>query len=430
MKYIIAAIITIFLSVFCICNAMAQFVSPFGANRAQDSSKTKGQIVAPVYATSDTNKVLGITVSGHFVWRTKSGNSTIDTSGFLKKTDTSRSGIVTTYFYVDSLYSSIGTHDSLVKYSDSNIVYATQYGLDTAKANLRATDALKINYTDTTLLLPTKAFLLLNYWKNGGNSFGANSSIGTNDNFAIDFKTNNTTRGRWLANGRLVVGSTTDFGFDLTVNGTFYARGISLFDNLVNSDFIRINTQTGDPYIELVNSGIASVRIGLINGFIMFGSAGLVNTYSIFAQNGVFDGPESIIGGTSAASIFMRGANGSSQSIRFQESGVNARGVFGYAAGSSTFKFWVGNTATSLGLGTLAYSVDNTGNVGIGTEIPLSKMDIDAANGYSQLRLRDSYTPSSSADANGNVGSIWWDADYIYVKTAAGTIKRATLNSF
>ena len=60
---------------------------------------------------------------------------------------------------------------------------------------------------------------------------------------------------------------------------------------------------------------------------------------------------------------------------------------------------------------------------------PTSLLDINAAQGYSQLRLRTSYTPTSSADANGNIGDVCWDGDYIYVKTAAGW-KRTTLSSF
>lgn len=62
----------------------------------------------------------------------------LDSNTFLKKTDTSRSGIVATYYYVDSLYTTIGTHDSLVKYSDSSAIFATQYQLDTAKQNIRS----------------------------------------------------------------------------------------------------------------------------------------------------------------------------------------------------------------------------------------------------------------------------------------------------
>lgn len=60
---------------------------------------------------------------------------------------------------------------------------------------------------------------------------------------------------------------------------------------------------------------------------------------------------------------------------------------------------------------------------------PTSTIDIDGASAYNQLRLRLSYTPSSSADANGNTGDVCWDTDYIYVKTASGW-KRSPLSTF
>jgi hypothetical protein len=69
------------------------------------------------------------------------------------------------------------------------------------------------------------------------------------------------------------------------------------------------------------------------------------------------------------------------------------------------------------------------GNLGIKTTSPTDLIDINGANGYSQLRLRTAYTPTGTADANGNTGDVGWDADYIYIKTAAGW-KRSALSTF
>lgn len=132
MRYIIVILIT-FLSLFCFSKAEAQGVTSFGATRPQDTSKTRGQIVAPVLATTDTNKVIGVTATGQFVLRTKANGSTIDTSAFVKKTDTSRSGIVTTYYYVDSLFS------RTVKYNDTirpNGKIASKYYVDSVISNI------------------------------------------------------------------------------------------------------------------------------------------------------------------------------------------------------------------------------------------------------------------------------------------------------
>jgi len=67
--------------------------------------------------------------------------------------------------------------------------------------------------------------------------------------------------------------------------------------------------------------------------------------------------------------------------------------------------------------------------IGIGANDPLSSLDIAGSNGYSQLRIRTHYTPSSSADANGNAGDIAVDDDYFYYKTSTGW-KRMPLSNF
>ena len=72
----------------------------------------------------------------------------------------------------------------------------------------------------------------------------------------------------------------------------------------------------------------------------------------------------------------------------------------------------------------------STGNIGIGVQSPTSRLDINATNGYSQLRLETSYTPTSTSDSHGNVGDVAWDANYIYIKTSAGWKRTATLSTF
>jgi hypothetical protein len=59
-----------------------------------------------------------------------------------------------------------------------------------------------------------------------------------------------------------------------------------------------------------------------------------------------------------------------------------------------------------------------------------SHIDINGLQGFSQLRLRTSYTPTSTSDANGHVGDIAWDVDYIYIKTSEGWKRTPTLATF
>jgi hypothetical protein len=75
------------------------------------------------------------------------------------------------------------------------------------------------------------------------------------------------------------------------------------------------------------------------------------------------------------------------------------------------------------------FHVKGNGNVGVGAVSPTSRLDVSAAKGYSQFRLRTSYTPASSTDTNGNIGDFAWDDNYLYVKTTSGW-KRTTLSTF
>lgn len=60
---------------------------------------------------------------------------------------------------------------------------------------------------------------------------------------------------------------------------------------------------------------------------------------------------------------------------------------------------------------------------------PTSLLDIGSINGYAQLRLRNTYTPANTADSNGEAGTIAWDENYLYLKTATGW-KRTQLSTF
>lgn len=78
--------------------------------------------------------------------------------------------------------------------------------------------------------------------------------------------------------------------------------------------------------------------------------------------------------------------------------------------------------------GTNMLSIKDVG-VGVGTGTAVSYLDVDGANGYSQFRLRDAYTPTGTADALGATGDTAWDENYFYIKTAAGW-KRTALSTF
>jgi hypothetical protein len=127
-----------------------------------------------------------------------------------------------------------------------------------------------------------------------------------------------------------------------------------------------------------------------------------------------------------------------------QDTSNNAHIVFESRSTESPVAFWIngyrrlgiyGGGVSGLSVGSYSGTVPPSngmiipGNVGIGTSAPTARLHVVGSTGYNQLRLQTPYTPSSSADPNGNVGDIAWDNNYIYVKTSAGW-KRAALSTF
>lgn len=92
---------------------------------------------------------------------------------------------------------------------------------------------------------------------------------------------------------------------------------------------------------------------------------------------------------------------------------------------------WIENSSSTTPLIGADFSANR---VGINTSLTsasniTSTLHVTGTNGYNQLRLATSYTPTSTSDTNGNIGDVAWDDSYWYVKTSAGW-KRAALSTF
>lgn len=269
------------LIIFLLCSiaAQGQGVTPFGATRAQDTSKTKGQLVVTPLANSASNKVMTTTSTGQFVLV---DGFMIDSTNMLKKTDTSRSGIVTTYWYVDSLHARtlkktdtarngiVATNffvDSLFGAFSSPVdtaVLATNYRVDTAKANIRTATRTNnvigtIYNADAWVNLDTFSSNFAGYSIDGDSNIAFTSgSTSLSRVVSLDRHTN---LDRWSMSAKVIIGAktSTSYGFGL---GLFGVGDVSTADFYVYFNMTSHATQSGKLYMQM---GVA-VRDSSITG--------------------------------------------------------------------------------------------------------------------------------------------------------------------
>jgi hypothetical protein len=286
-----------------------------------------------------------------------------------------------------------------------------------------------------------------NAWLQGGNYFGATGVLGTYDNHNLDLYTDNQERMRIDSGGHLLFGGIKTFtGYYFDAVGP--ARFSNLLDVSVNDPYdVRVWSQ-GALYLDTTHSsGIsfgstyASVTVNkttlgnLPQGSLVIGgtSPGRIAALVDEAQNPVFElggaGGVIINGGYSA--ITGGGTVGTGTNANSYNFLING----GLGTGTGTTGDIIISTGTAQSSGSTIHAMTNRWWIKGGTgylsnsSSPTSLLDLTGANGYSQFRLRTSYTPTSSSDSHGNVGDFSWDSNYFYIKTTSGW-ERAALSTF
>lgn len=142
-------------------------------------------------------------------------------------------------------------------------------------------------YSDTTNTLATKSFLLSNYFKQNGNSFGANAVMGTNDNYDLVFKTNNTTRGGISKTGDWSIGTAANATGDvITRNASTGVLGVRTYAQIASDiglgDYLPLagGTMTGE-----IVMGNAPYAGSIIRRDLPSFTTGWVRTLASFTYN-------------------------------------------------------------------------------------------------------------------------------------------------
>jgi hypothetical protein len=228
-------------------------------------------------------------------------------------------------------------------------------------------------------------------------------------NTAFAFGTNNTEQLRITSGGNLLVGTTTDAGFKLDVNGTGRFSGKTIVTSSIAGDAIMevSNTNTTNGFGLNVRGGVGSTSYALnvVNAadtialFTVMGSGAATFSSSVTATEGIING----------TSTYLLSLNNTAQDVRMQLQ-VNGTQTFQLSSSTSQVNLF-GATNIPIILYTNATErmrITSGGNVGIGTSSPDGKLKVVGSSG-AQIII----------DYIGN-NENYYDADTHYFRSYGG----------
>ncbi|MDG0815834.1 tail fiber domain-containing protein [Bdellovibrio svalbardensis] len=213
---------------------------------------------------------------------------------------------------------------------------------------------------------------------NGGNSFGATSNLGNNDNFDLNIKTNNLTRMTVQAGGKVGIGTTSP-GSLLTVNGAALLGKASTNYTGTSAGAI-LGNGTSNPTLIFDASSTSIANLNWNNGILTFGKCGVVDCSSLSPYFSIDTGTN-IANFSNTNSLRAGNGYGSAATPTFSFGTTTTVGMFNPAANVLSF-------ATSS---SERVRIDASGNVGIGLTSPVEKLHIvgnETAAGMNRAAIR------------------------------------------
>ncbi|MGZ3793138.1 MAG: beta strand repeat-containing protein, partial [Bdellovibrio sp.] len=252
---------------------------------------------------------------------------------------------------------------------------------------------------------------------NGGNSFGANSSLGTNDNFNLDFKTNNTKRMTILNTGNVGIGSASPTNI-LTVNqaadtnsASTTTYGMAVMDQGQlrltlggDANYSYLQSWSGKPLVvnkegnnTIINPSLGKVGIG---------------TSSPAHNLDVGDG----------TTFVDAGINSSGDAWYYMAKAGTDQFALGYRSSTDSFNIssWTGSFTDRLTV------QRTTGNVGIGTTSPESRLHVIDDSGAGTLFTVGNAAITGNNNNDGTIKLYGEHAGAVY----SGSITQGSKNMF
>jgi hypothetical protein len=208
-------------------------------------------------------------------------------------------------------------------------------------------------------------------------------------------------------NGNLLIGTTTDAGYKLDVNGTARIQNTTtITKGGANYIAFEPSANATSPFLDMFFSGQVSTRIslGTTSGtrVFLFRDLGTASGMGIDC-GAIFSNSNVILTGGSEQKVQIAGTT--NNYLQFTQAGTLNRGVIGYAAGQSYMQIRV-NSATNLTDGTFSTAFFSSGNVAIGTTTDAGyKLDVNGTarlNGLTSINTTSVANTALAIAANGN----------------------------